>query len=165
MGKLIINSKTYGEKIVLYDDEDVLLINKYKWRIYKGKPDNQWYAIAHTPMINNKRKIIRMHNLVTNQLFIDHKNGNGLDNRKENLRKANHSKNSMNRRTTRKNKKCKYKGLIKHNNKYVAKIIINKKQIYLGVFANQEDAAIAYNKAAIKYFGEFAFLNVIERKV
>jgi hypothetical protein len=91
--------------------------------------------------------------------FVDHKNGNSLDNRKENLRLCTIQQNSFNRKP--KNGKLKVFYLNKSSNKYSAQIGFNNKKIYLGQFKSKEEAAKAYNEAAIKYFGEFACLNKI----
>ena len=63
-------------------------------------------------------------------------------------------------------KQGKYKGIwyAKHAKKYRASITVDYKTIHLGYFHSQEEAAIAYNEAAVKYFGEFAYLNVIPHK-
>ena len=94
---------------------------------------------------------------------IDHINGNGLDNRKCNLRFANANQNQHNRKTN-KNNKSGYKGVCWHkrHNKWISRISINNKLIHLGLFNDKLDAANTYNNAAIKYYGEFANLNIIK---
>jgi len=164
MKRLIINSPTYGKKIVLFDKEDFDLINKYKWRVYNN--NNTFYTQAHTPMINGQRTTIKMHNLIMNAKFIDHINGNGLDNRKCNLRKANHTLNTQNRQRLVKNKTSKYKGVFYFkasaaHRKWRATIRVNGKELVLGYFPTENEAGIAYNNAATKYFKEFAYLNKV----
>jgi hypothetical protein len=96
---------------------------------------------------------------------VDHINGNGLDNRKENLRVCTKSQNLGNQKKTKLYggvaTSSKYKGVSwdKRVQKWVAKIGINGKRVYLGLFEDEEKAAEAYNKAALEYFGEFALLN------
>jgi hypothetical protein len=96
---------------------------------------------------------------------IDHKNGIKNDNRFDNLRLANHSQNQANtpKYSTYKGKptKSKYKGVSFLDGKWVASISAGGKgkKIYLGFFANEKDAAKAYNKKAIELYGEFALLN------
>lgn len=87
----------------------------------------------------------------------DHINGNGLDNRRENLRLATKSQNNANRRIS-KNNKSGYKGVSWHkaSGKWVAGIKVNGKSINLGGYDTPEQAHKAYCDAAIKYFGEFA---------
>ncbi len=91
---------------------------------------------------------------------VDHINGDGLDNRKENLRICDTSKNVINRSIGKINTSG-YKGVNwrKKSKKWVARIGFNNKRIYLGDFNNKEDAARAYDTAALKYYGEFAKLN------
>jgi hypothetical protein len=92
--------------------------------------------------------------------WIDHKNHNGLDNRKTNLRKITHQQNMMNRRPS-KNSTSKYKGvsLFKRDKKWIAHICFNRILRYIGIFATEIEAAKAYNIFAKKYFGEYAYLN------
>jgi hypothetical protein len=98
-------------------------------------------------------------------MHTDHINGNGLDNRIINLRICTQSQNLRNRGASI-NNKTGYKGVSydKKSNKFKAQIRVNKKNITLLTTNNLIDAARAYNNAAIKYFGEFAQLNVIPKE-
>ena len=93
---------------------------------------------------------------------VDHINHDGIDNRKSNLRICSSNQNKMNRRPNR-NKIAKYKGLClnKKTGKWIVRISVNGKRLYLGTFKNEATAASKYNEAAIKYHGEFAKLNEI----
>jgi hypothetical protein len=93
--------------------------------------------------------------------IVDHKYGDGLDNRKINLRIATEAQNRYNRRKTSKRTSSKYKGVYykKQCSKYCAVIGCNGKKTFLGHFDNEIDAAKAYDEAAKKLFGEFARLN------
>jgi hypothetical protein len=94
---------------------------------------------------------------------VDHIDNNKLNNIKSNLRLCNHTENMINR-PTHSNSKSGYKGVIfyKRLNKYMAKINVNKKQLYLGLYIDPIHAARVYNAAALKYHGEFAHLNKID---
>jgi len=157
--EIIINSPKYGKHIVLIDDEDFELVSKYNWSLY-GK-DNKFYA-------ENKSSDIYliMHRLIMNAppgQMIDHINGNGLDNRKENLRFCSKKENAWNQEL-RSDNTSGYKGVSwdKAKKKWMATIKVNYKRIFLGYYKIKEDAAIAYNNAAIKYFNEFARLNEVK---
>ncbi len=146
----------------LVDGEDHEELSKHKW--YADKGHNTYYARRQTLIQNGKHQTVRMHRLIMNapiDMEIDHRNGCGLDNRKANLRPATHQQNHFNQRFQRGKKSSRYKGvaLHKHSKKWLAKIQSNNKQTHLGCFENEKDAALAYNQAAIKYFGEFARLN------
>ncbi len=93
--------------------------------------------------------------------FIDHINHNGLDNRIANLRHASRTENNWNARKRKGKYSSKYKGVcwFKVKKKWQARIQVNGKGIFLGIFTNEMDAARAYDKAARKYYGEFAYLN------
>lgn len=160
--ELIVDSPKYGKQIILIDEEDKELVLKYKWRLFKRKFGG-FYAVAWTPMINKERKFIRLHNLLMNRKFIDHINGNGLDNRRCNLRICTSTTNNQNKRS--RGGESKYKGVyrnkqVKTKVTWMACIQVNKKHIHLGSFNTEIEAAIAYDNAAIKYFGEFAKLNI-----
>jgi hypothetical protein len=88
---------------------------------------------------------------------IDHRNGNKLDNRLENLRPANQAENSYNQ-GKRKHNTSGFKGVSwsKSHQKWQATIKVNYRQKHLGYFATAEEAAAAYQEAALKYHGEFA---------
>lgn len=94
-------------------------------------------------------------------LEIDHINRNKLDNTKNNLRFVSHQKNTMN--GSQKVGKLGYRGVsYLHNGSIRAFIKVKDKQLSLGVFKTPEEAALAYNVAAIKYRGEFAILNHVD---
>lgn len=104
-----------------------------------------------------------LHHLVLPPAFgkqTDHKNGNGLDNRDSNLRHASQSQNLQNQR---KNRRVHYKGVHRRHDcverPYRARIHAGGKDIYLGQFETEIEAAAAYNAAAVQHFGEFARLN------
>ena len=92
---------------------------------------------------------------------IDHINDNGLDNRRSNLRICSQSQNLMNCRKPKTLFSSKYKGVswVQKHKRWKVSIAFKGKRKYIGHFLSEIDAAKAYNKAAEKYFGEFARLN------
>ena len=149
---------TKGHKAII-DDEDCGLVSKYKWQA-RVSPRNV-YA-RHTLRENGKpKRTLDMHRLIMNapeNSQVDHINGNGLDNRKTNLRICKKSDNAKNA-TKRIDNKSGYKGVYKFQNKWRAMIGVNNKRVHLGMFEDKVDAAKAYDEAAAKYFGEFARKN------
>lgn len=102
-----------------------------------------------------------MHRLIMNTpigLTVDHIDHDGLNNQKTNLRNCTMKENSMNK-SKNKGFSTKYKGVYVFRNKFAVNIRVDDKIIFLGVFDNAVDGAREYDKAAIKYFGEFAHLN------
>lgn len=101
---------------------------------------------------------------VPENMVCDHINGDRLDNRKANLRPATVSQNVCNSPKRAMKARSKYKGLEwdRVQNKWKARIQVNKRKIYLGSYASETDAAGAYDKAAKKHHGEFANLNFTE---
>jgi hypothetical protein len=123
-----------------------------------------WYLKANYPSAKVKGKLKKLHRLIMPETKeIDHINGIPYDNRRENLRTVNHSQNMMNKRKSKNHKSSIYKGVSWHKQagKWTANITFNRNQIYLGCFTSEEEAALAYNKAASFYFGEYARPNVI----
>lgn len=133
-------------KVALVDDEDFEKINKYKWYFSIG------YAIR-----NKNGSTLKMHRVILNApagMDVDHKNGNGLDNQKKNIRICTHSQNLFNQGKY-KNNTSGLKGVSIHRKKWIAKISVNSKRIELGYFKTKELAYQAYCSASIKYHGEF----------
>lgn len=172
MKKVYLTGK-YGSKIgnyALVDDDVYEEINKYKWFVAYDKYN--YYAVRTSNVINNKRKAIYMHRRIwelkngqiPNHYYIDHIDGNGLDNRIKNLRLVTHQQNHFNQKLG-KNWSSKYKGVSWHkqHKKWRASIVISYKRIHLGYFDNEIDAAIAYDKAALIYHKEYANLNFPEK--
>lgn len=101
------------------------------------------------------RALLLHRSICPNLKQIDHKNTNGFDNRRKNLRECNHSNNQANSNL----KKKRFRGICRNYKKWSASIKVNKIKIYLGSHDTEEAAAMAYDAAAIKHFGEFAKLN------
>lgn len=141
-------------KVALIDDRDYPTVLQHRW--CAAKLGNIYYAHAlidgHTAS---------MHRLIMGNppgISVDHINGDGLDNRRSNLRLANQSQQGRNT-PKHKNNKSGFKGVSWCKGFWMATIYVNQRKLYLGGFRNPVDAARAYNEAAKKYFGEFARLN------
>lgn len=157
-------------QVTKVDLDDFDKVNKYSWRAIK-KPT---YYASRSWNENGKVKSIKMHReilgITDSKIMVDHINHDTLDNRKKNLRLCTNSQNQGNSKLTKRSTTG-YKGvkLIKDprykHKKYQAKITVNNKVHFLGCFYTAEQAAEAYNNAAIKYFGEFAKLNVVKGKL
>jgi len=93
---------------------------------------------------------------------VDHVNGNKQDNRRVNLRVCKLGLNCANR-TVQTNNKSGYKGVnwLTKNRKWRAEIMVDKKHIHLGLYEDKEEAALAYDIAALNYFGPFARCNIL----
>jgi len=145
----------------IVDVEDFQELNQFKWYAIK---DCATYYARRTINIGQTAKVVAMHRQVLKYkglLVIDHINGNGLDNRKANLRIATPAQNSYNVRKITRPCSSKYRGVSKSKqiNKWAAYIAKNRKRTHLGFFENEIDAAKAYDKAAKELHGEFARLN------
>jgi hypothetical protein len=103
---------------------------------------------------------------VTNpDLEVDHKDSNGLNNTRNNIRVSTVKQNRQHQRSQiRKGKHSQYKGVMYQPHgtrikRWVARIYVDKRRLSLGYFLSEEEAAKAYDKAAIEHFGEFAYIN------
>lgn len=148
--KVIKNGQT-----LYFDKDDYLKYKNYRLFLYKAKRTT--YVLVWVG-----KRYERFHRLILNAklpLQVDHINGNGLDNRKNNLRMVTSQQNNFNRKPIN----SKYKGVAFHKscNSWEAKICLNQKRIYIGMFKTDKEAAQAYNLKAIELFGEFAYLNKV----
>lgn len=146
-------------KFAIVDTEDFDWLMERKWHVQT----NKWNSYAMACIKGSKVKI-PMHRLVlqaTGEYVVDHINGNGLDNRRCNLRLATASTNAQNSRK-QKGSKSKYKGIAwdTRGNCWIGQIRVNQKTILLGNFRNEIEGAYNYDIAGTKYYGEFARTNV-----
>ena len=146
-------------KVALIDDRDFEEVSKHCWRAVR--PHKIWYACGR---VNGED--VYLHRLLLGPpegKEVDHINGDGLDNRRANLRVCTHQQNLANARKWRTRTSSRYKGVTrnKQTQKWIAQIEVGGENRYLGTFEDETRAAAAYNKAAAKAFGQFARLNEI----
>jgi hypothetical protein len=152
-------------KFAKVDDGDFEFLVKHKWCVLTGK-SHRLYAARYKKQ-NKKMSIFLMHRVVTSApvgLVVDHINGDGLDNRRSNLRVCSMVGNIQNSKI-RSDNTTGYKGVYyrKSKGKYISGIMQNGKRIYLGSFETAEEAARAYDQKARELFGPLAWLNFPEK--
>lgn len=141
----------------IVDEDDYHFLMKWKWHACLS--GDRVYAMRNSKTKNGKRHHIMMHRIINKTpdgMDTDHINGNGLDNRRSNLRNATRTQNQWNRRENKKGA-SKYKGVYWHkqHRKWIASIQVGKIRFHLGLFINELDAANAYAERAETEFGDF----------
>ncbi len=145
-------------KFAIVDEEDYEELNKYKW--YALNHRGHFYA-GRVDIKDGRRRNMTMHRQLINcpiDKVIDHKNHNGLDNRKANLRVATRQQNSWNIKKRPGKKSSQFKGVsfCKRDKRWEAYIICGMKHIFIGRYDDEETAARAYDEKAKELFREFA---------
>ena len=176
-------SKTIaGKYFAMVDDEDYDYLMQFKWYLHKNNNIKEGTHYARTKIRNaetGKKSNILMHRMIMKlsdvSILIDHKDREGLNNQKLNLRIATFLENSRNKNKSS-GKSSQYLGVNINNTKFsylrkdgtttnkvyskwIATIRVDGKLVYLGRYDVEEDAAKAYDAGALKFFGEFANLN------
>jgi hypothetical protein len=161
-GEIPLYGKVAAGRVALIDEEDFELVAPYRWNVREvwknGHHVSGPYALTSLSRRDHggKAPTLLMHVLIMGQPWVDHVNGNGIDNRRSNLRLATPAQNAANRRM-RQSGISQYKGvaLVKASGRWIAHL----GNRHLGVFSSELSAAYAYDLAAREAYGEFAFTN------
>lgn len=170
MKLIALNSKSDKKLFTKIDDEDCNKILNFKLHLKKNNKNT--FYVAASGNVNGKYRVISLHRLLLNlsdpRILVDHKDHDGLNNQKSNLRLCNCSLNNANtvkiKNISGKSTSSKFKGVsyYKQTKRWESNIYFKNKKHHIGFFNSEIIAAIAYNKKAIELFGEFAYLNKIE---
>lgn len=144
-----------GEALV--DDDVWEWAKDFRW--FKG-PKNSYPS----RYISEEKRQVALHREIMKApkgAYVDHIDGNTMNCQRSNLRLCSNAENLRNRPKPRSRSKSPYKGVCfyKRDRVWVAQITKDRKFIYLGRFHDEVEAAMAYNEAALRLFGEFAYLN------
>ncbi len=121
----------------IVDDSDYDVLARYKWRAIRARQrEERWYAVT------GSRRVVLMHRMILglppgHVPEVDHRNGDGLDNRRQNLRAVSRSENACNRATPA-------SGATRVGRRWKAQIRRNGQQRHLGMFATREQAEAAF---------------------
>lgn len=151
-------------KVTLVDDVDFDYLTHWEWCAHRQY--QRFYAVRREGVAEGRRGggyLVKMHKVIAERarivgVNIDHRDGDGLNNQRLNLRGATKAQNGMNRSKNR-NNTTGYKGVERAKTGFVARIMANGKRMYCGIYRTPHEAARAYDKAALELHGEFAVLN------
>lgn len=150
----LYGSKAQG-RVARVDDADYELAMTYRWNVQE-QPETSSGPYA-------KSGAVYLHTLLTGWALTDHKDGDGLNCQRYNMREATDAQNLANQRKSRsyagKPTQSRYKGVSRNGSGWAAKIIINRQYHYLGTYADEADAGRAYDAAAKEAHGAFARVN------
>ncbi len=163
-GLLVCTIPLTQRKVALVDAIDYERVSRYRWCV--SRVGHQWYAQRRY-----RGTTIRMHQFIMNPpkgMIVDHANGNGLDNRRDNLRLCTKLENAWNKkRRKEEGASSEYTGVYRdkrHPGRCYAKIMCDGKITRLGTFATDLEAARARDRKALELFGPYAWLNLPEER-
>jgi hypothetical protein len=143
-----------SQAVALVDDGDAALVAAYNWYRHEnghGGVYARGYRRGERPV-----RYVYMHALIAGYPRPDHQDRDGLNNRRSNLRPATDSQNHANMGPW---PGCQYKGVTRTRSAWLARITVNRKSRHLGSFRTPEDAARAYDVAALAAWGQYARVN------
>lgn len=147
----------------LIDDSDHAQVSQFNWHAARRR--GRVYAACR--MGPGGSGIVFLHRfLIPGVPQVDHRDGNGLDNRRGNIRAATNQENQRGHRRNSKVASSIYRGVSWYPRylKWRARVTVDNREVSLGYFSAEKDAAQAYDDAARKYFGEFASPNFPQPK-
>lgn len=152
-------------RVALVSERDYKFVSLYRWYVWEikreGRRTNGPYAVT-TINCDGRRVTVFMHKMLTGYARTDHRDHDGLNNQRANLRPATSVQNGQNSRPNLRKGSSQYKGVYwygRRNNQWFARIRDNGKQVHLGGFRSEEEAALAYDAAALRLHGPYAVLN------
>lgn len=149
----------------LIDDDDAELAAAYKWRPWRSARNRRVYPVGKR-FVDGQQEIVQMHRLIlpsAPDVQVDHINGDGLDNRRSNLRRCTQSENLWNQ-PAKANSKTGLRGVYYRDDigKYHGSVTVNRKRHWTGWYLTAREAAMARDRLAVQLHGEFAYLNFPE---
>jgi hypothetical protein len=148
-------------RVALVDDEDFDRVAQFKWWASENRRAHQWYA-ARGFYAGGKRHTVLMHRFILDAprgVLVDHKDRDGLNNTRGNLRLCDHSLNAAN--AVRRLSASGYRNVYAMGNtgRWMVRLTIRLKQQTFGIFDDLTEAAHFADQVAIQHFGDFAILN------
>lgn len=164
MKTIELHSRKYAGLRALIDDEEFESLSKYHWLVLRGAGKGSFYAYANAIVDGEKRQVSMSRmilGLPCGNVEVDHKDGNTLNNQKENLRTCSHSQNLMNQNKQGKISASGYKGVSFHRKTglWHARVHAAGKTYSFGYHKTPFEAARVRDREAIRIHGEFANLN------
>lgn len=145
-------------KVAFVDDEDFDRVNQFKWHAVKD--GRTYYAVRNVTWTDGRRRLEYLHGFLLGIKGINHRDGDGLNCRRENLQSATQQQNIWAHRRKSKGATSRFRGVCwdSTKGKWLAQVY-NRGRVFQGAFETEEAAARAYDKAALEHYPQFAILN------